>query len=420
MVNSTTECKFLIVREFDKERDVKVVEKLERNCEIGTKKGVSIFTNMMGDPLSRIRFYPIHVILVAELLESKEIVGVVRGCIKNVGTTTPPGSLLKMGCIIGLRVSPTYRRKGVALKLVTSLEEWMVRNGAEYSYLATEKNNEASKALFALKCNYVSLSSLVIFVHPTSTSTCLPTKHISERDIKIEKVNIDQAISLYKRILKTKELYPLDIDTILKEKLSLGTWVCYYKDEGCIKLQNMVDNNEDFITTNNNQTLIGSTSSSWVIFSIWNTCESYKLQIKKSSHHHPLRFLHTTLKHAREKIIFPCLRILVSESLSRPFGFLFLYGLHGEGNNLGNLMEFIWRFTSRLGESMKDCRVVITELGLGDPLANYVPQTNSMSCIDDLWYTKRLSSIGHNNGKDEEMAMKRYVGNNVFVDPREF
>ncbi|RYR12742.1 hypothetical protein Ahy_B04g070126 isoform F [Arachis hypogaea] len=82
-------------------------------------------------------------------------------------------------------------------------------------------------------------------------------------------------------------------------------------------------------------------------------------------------------------------------------------------------MEFIWRFTSRLGESMKDCRVVITELGLGDPLANYVPQTDSMSCIDDLWYTKRLSSIGHNNGKDEEMAMKRYVGN-VFVDPREF
>ncbi|RYR12746.1 hypothetical protein Ahy_B04g070126 isoform C [Arachis hypogaea] len=350
MVNSTTECKVVIIREFDKERDVKVVEKLERNCEIGTKKGVSIFTNMMGDPLSRIRFYPIHVILVAELLESKEIVGVVRGCIKNVGTTTPPGSLLKMGCIIGLRVSPTYRRKGVALKLVTSLEEWMVRNGAEYSYLATEKNNEASKALFALKCNYVSLSSLVIFVHPTSTSTSLPTKHISERDIKIEKVNIDQAISLYKRILKTKELYPLDIDTILKEKLSLGTWVCYYKDEGCIKLQNI---------------------------------------------------------------------ILVSESLSRPFGFLFLYGLHGEGNNLGNLMEFIWRFTSRLGESMKDCRVVITELGLGDPLANYVPQTDSMSCIDDLWYTKRLSSIGHNNGKDEEMAMKRYVGN-VFVDPREF
>lgn len=54
----------LLIREFDEDRDVKVVGKLERNCEIETKKGVSIFTNMMGDPLSRIRFYPLHVMLV--------------------------------------------------------------------------------------------------------------------------------------------------------------------------------------------------------------------------------------------------------------------------------------------------------------------------------------------------------------------
>lgn len=54
----------LLIREFDEDRDVKVVGKLEKNCEIGTKKGVSIFTNMMGDPLSRIRFYPLHVMLV--------------------------------------------------------------------------------------------------------------------------------------------------------------------------------------------------------------------------------------------------------------------------------------------------------------------------------------------------------------------
>ena len=291
------------------------------------------------------------------------------------------------------------RRKGVALKLVTSVEEWMVRNGAEYSFLATEKNNDASKTLFSIKCNYVSLSSLVIFVHPTS----FPTKHIS-RDIKIEKVNIDLAISLYRRTLRAKELYPLDMDIILKEKLSLGTWVSYYKDEGSINLQRVVDNED--IT---NET----PSSSWVIFSIWNTCEAYKLQLKKSQ---PLRFLHTTLNHAREKI-FPCLRMSVSDSLSRPFGFLFLYGVHGEGENLGELMESVWRFTSRLGESMKDCRVVITELGLGDPLANHVPHTDSMSCIDDLWYTKRLS-ISHNDGKDE-LLMKGQV-RNVFVDPREF
>ncbi|KAL9325630.1 hypothetical protein ACSQ67_006275 [Phaseolus vulgaris] len=386
------------IREFDEDRDVKVVGKLERKCEIGTKKGVSIFTNMMGDPLSRIRFYPLHVMLVAELLESKELVGVVRGCIKSM--RTPSESLLKIGCILGLRVSPSHRRKGIGLKLVTSVEEWMLRNGAEYALLATEKKNDASRNLFTNKCKYVSLSSsLFIFVHPIS----FPAKNIS-KDIEIEKVNIDQAISLYRRTLRAKELYPLDMDSILKENLSLGTWVSYYKEGGLLNLQRK-EESEDIITN--------EITSSWIIFSIWNTYEAYKLQLKKSQ---PLRFLHTTLNHARDKI-FPCLRMSVSDSLCRPFGFLFLYGLHGEGENLGELMESIWRFTSRMGESLKDCRVVITELGFGDPLVNHVPQTASMSCIDDIWYTKRISS--HGDEKDDELLIKRQIGN-VFVDPRDF
>ncbi|KAI4334970.1 hypothetical protein L6164_013662 [Bauhinia variegata] len=381
----------VLIREFDEDRDVKVVGILERNCEnIGSKKGISIFTNsIMGDPLSRIRFYLLRIMLVAELLESGEIVGVVRGCIKSVGTSS--GSFLNMGCILGLRVSPTHRRKGVGLKLVRSIDEWMLRNGAEYAFLATEQSNDASKGLFTKKCNYVNLSSLSIFVHPTS----FPSKNIS-KNIKTEKLNIDHAISLYRRTLRAKDLYPADMDVILKEKLSLGTWVSYYRDEGWLEDQN----------------IINGTPRSWVIFSIWNTCEAYKLQIRRSQ---ALRFLHTTLNHAREKI-FPCLRMPVSDSLSRPFGFLFIYGLHGEGENLGVLMESIWRFTSRLGETMKDCKVVITELGFSDPLAKHVPQESSMSCIDDLWYIKKFT--GQSDEKDE-MLMKGPVGN-VFVDPREF
>lgn len=289
------------------------------------------------------------------------------------------------------------RREGVALKLVNSVEEWMLRNGAEHAFLATEKNNEASKNLFTNKCNYHHLSSLVIFVHPISFP---PKHHISNNDIKIEKLNIDQAISLYRRIMRAKELYPLDMEVILKEKLTLGTWVSYYKNEGWLNLERKLESEER----------IGNeiTNSSWIVFSIWNTCEAYKLQLKSQ----PLRFL---LNHAKDKI-FPCLRMLVSDSLCGPFGFLFLYGLHGEGENLGELMESIWRFTSKMGENLKDCGVVITELGLGDPLVNHIPQTASMSCIDDVWYTKRLSLSSHS---DESLMMKRQLGN-VFVDPREF
>nr|KYP40478.1 hypothetical protein KK1_038204 [Cajanus cajan] len=387
----------VLIREYNEKQDAKMVRKLERNCDIGTKKVVSILSSITDDPLFRIRFFPLHVMLVAELLESRELVGVIRGIIKNVGTLS--GSFLKMGCILGLRVSPTYRRKGVALRLVTAIEEWMVRNGAEYAFLATEKSNDASKNLFTIKCNYVNLSSLVIFVQPTSSLT----KQIS-KDIKIEKVNIDLAISLYRRTLRTKDLYPLDMDVILKEKLSLGTWVSYYKEEGLLNLLSKV-NNEDLIISN-------ETSSSWVIFSIWNTCEAYKPhQVRKSQ---LLKFLLATLNHAKEKV-FPCLKMSVSDSLCRSFGFLFLYGIHGEGENLGQLIESMWRFTSRVGEGMRDCRVVIAELGFGDPLANHVPQTTSMSCIDDLWYTKKLSSHG-----DENVGLIKEQMGNVFVDPRDF
>lgn len=65
MVDINRESKVLI-REFNEERDIEVVGKLERDCDIGSKKGISIFNSMIGDPFCRIRFYPLHVMLVGE------------------------------------------------------------------------------------------------------------------------------------------------------------------------------------------------------------------------------------------------------------------------------------------------------------------------------------------------------------------
>lgn len=65
MVDNIHENKVLI-REFNEETDIEAVEELEKNCEIGYKKGISIFSSMMGDPLCRIRLYPVHVMLVGE------------------------------------------------------------------------------------------------------------------------------------------------------------------------------------------------------------------------------------------------------------------------------------------------------------------------------------------------------------------
>ncbi|TYH50670.1 hypothetical protein ES332_D10G222100v1 [Gossypium tomentosum] len=277
----------VLVREFDDGRDIEVVGKLEKSSEIGSNnKGTSIFTNNTIDPLCRIRFFPLHLMLVAELQENRELVGVIRGCIKHVGTKYGRTNV-KLGCILGLRVSPTHRRMGIGLKLVRAMEEWLINNGAHYTFLATEKNNVASKNLFTAKCNYKNLSSLTIFVQPISFAMELGIS----QDIKVEKLNIRQAISLYDNKLKGKDLYFTDIDAILKEKLSLGTWVFYFKQDEWIGLHSE-DEDEDIIST---------VPPSWAMFSIWNSCEAYKIDIKKP--HYPLKLFHEILSHARDKIL---------------------------------------------------------------------------------------------------------------------
>ncbi|XP_050372551.1 probable N-acetyltransferase HLS1 [Argentina anserina] len=387
----------VLIRKFNEDTDIEVVGKLERSCELESKRGVSIFTNMMCDPLCRIRFYPVHIMLVAQLLENEELVGVVRGCIKHVGTGF--GGHV-MGCILGLRVSPTHRRMGIGFQLMNSVEEWLLRNGAQYTFLATERNNTASTNLFTAKCSYMNISSLIIYVQ----STCSSAKHLLHQTIKIEKLHVDQAISLYENRLRGKDIFPTDMDVILKEKFSLGTWVCYFKGQGWINLDS-----EEY-----NHGTITKTQSSWVIFSIWNTCEAYKLRIRES---HPLSYFHATLSHAREKI-FSWLNIPQSNvSLQSSLGFLFLYGMHGEGEQFGELMKSAWNFALGLGQNMKHCELIITEMGLCDPLLRHVPDNPNISRIHDLWYAKSLSS--RNTDDEDDLLMKGPLGN-VFVDPREF
>lgn len=315
----------------------------------------------------------------------------------------------------------------------------MERNGAEYAFLATEENNVASSNLFSLKCNYVKLSSLVIYVQPIHD-------HLAEemgvlRDIKFEKLRIEQAVAIYKNCLKQKEIYPTDIEAILKEKLSMGTWVCFFREEGWESLglglekKEEEGEEEEGIGSNsdsNSNSIMGRAPRSWAIFSIWNTSETYKLQIRRSN---VLKLFHASISHAMERIL-PCLKLKLKLPFmsmggsddddednddhqfdKKPFGFLFLYGIHGEGERVGELMKGVWRFGWRMGENVKNCSVMMTELGGSDPLRAHVPQASSMSCINDLWYLKRLN--GPVSTHQAELTAMRPVGN-VFVDPREF
>lgn len=60
----------VVVREYDKERDKAAVEEMERRCELGQRGKASLVTDLMGDPICRIRHLPTHVMLVINLFIS--------------------------------------------------------------------------------------------------------------------------------------------------------------------------------------------------------------------------------------------------------------------------------------------------------------------------------------------------------------
>ncbi|XP_008797477.2 probable N-acetyltransferase HLS1-like [Phoenix dactylifera] len=391
--------KKVVVREFNREKDWEVIEKLERDCEIGSIKDFSILTNMLGDPLCRIRLYPLHVMLVAELVGNGEVVGVVRGCMKRVGTGLETGQVW-MSYILGLRVSPKHRRMGIGLKLIKSVEDWAERNGARYVFLATEENNTASTNLFVLKCDYKKLSSLAILFQPVEACS----KRNPSGDVRIEKLTVEQATSLYKDRLGGEKFFPADIDAILKEELSLGTWVSYFKEEHWDGLH----------CKQHDSKFLSKTPSSWAILSMWKTYEVYKLQIKGA---HSVRCINTTLSHIRSKIL-RCLRApSCCELLSGPFGFLFLYGLHGEGERMGDLMKSLWCFAFSLAKDVTDCKAIATEVSNCDPLCGHLSWGSSISRINDVWCLKKLGDGAGNDSINWTAASQL---SRVFVDPRDF
>ncbi|KAL2528353.1 putative N-acetyltransferase HLS1 [Forsythia ovata] len=80
----------VVVREFDAEKDVREVEEVERNCEVGPSGKLTLFTHLLGDPICRVRHSPLYLMLVAEMVVAKgqenqrtEIVGMIRGLHQN-------------------------------------------------------------------------------------------------------------------------------------------------------------------------------------------------------------------------------------------------------------------------------------------------------------------------------------------------
>ncbi|KAL3526873.1 hypothetical protein ACH5RR_011529 [Cinchona calisaya] len=410
----------VVVREFDAKKDSSAVVNLEGRCEVGPSGKLSLFTDLLGDPICRVRNSPAYLMLVAELVVvakgenhvRSEIVGMIRGCIKTVTCgkkfsripnnnnplplPLPLPVYTKLAYILGLRVSPTHRRMGIGMKLVCKMEEWFRENGAEYSYMATENDNKASIQLFTHKCGYSKFRTPSILVHPVFAHRVRVTRRVT-----ILKLSPSDAETFYCSRFSTTEFFPRDIDSILNNKLNLGTFLAVPK--GLYSAESWPGADE----------FLASQPESWAVLSVWNCSDVFKLEVRGAS---ALRtgFAKTTRLMDRA---FPWLRLPSVPEVFRPFGLHFLYGLGGEGPLAVKFMKALCGFAHNLAKE-SGCGVVATEVASGEPLKLGIPHWKSLSCAEDLWCMKRLGEY-YSDGSVGDWT-KSPPGLSIFVDPREF
>ncbi|CAA6657513.1 unnamed protein product [Spirodela intermedia] len=356
----------VVVREFDLERDCPGAAAVERMCEVGSSGSgkISLFTDLLGDPLCRVRHSPAFLML-------REIVGLIRGCIKTVTcgkkiprNGKPPIPLYaKLAYILGLRVSPTHRRMGIGLKLVTRIEEWFREEGAEYSYMATEKDNEASKQLFVGRCGYSKFRTPSILVQPVFAHRVRVPRRITVLELRP-----GDAESLYRRRFSTVEFFPRDIDAVLNNPLSLGTFLAISPD-----------------TWAGSESFLADPPESWAVLSVWNCKDVFRLEVRGASR--LKRGLATTSRLFDRA--FPCLGVPSVPNLFRPFGLYFLYGVGGHGPIAGKLLTALCAHAHNLAKK-GGCAVLATEVASCEPLRVAIPHWRRLSCAEDLWCMKRL------------------------------
>lgn len=403
----------ILVREFDPERDCIGVEEVERRCEVGPSGKLSLFTDLLGDPICRVRNSPPFLMLIAEMGqedEEKEIVGMIRGCIKtvtcgkklskNAKNGNDPTKRLpvytKLAYILGLRVSPSHRRMGIGLKLVRRMEEWFRENGAEYSYIATENDNQPSVSLFTDKCGYSKFRTPSILVNPVFAHRVRISKRVT-----IFKLTPADAVSLYRRRFSTTEFFPRDIDSVLNNKLSLGTFLAVPR--GTYGLEGWPGTDRFF----------SDLPESWAVLSIWNCKDIFKLEVRGASR---LRKGLARMTRVVDGAL-PWLQIPSVPEVFRPFGLHFLYGLGGEGPRAMKLVKALCGHAHNVAKE-RGCGVVATEVSSREPLKLGIPHWKILSCAEDLWCIKRLGE-DYSDGSFGDWT-KSPPDLSIFVDPREF
>ncbi|XP_020095730.1 probable N-acetyltransferase HLS1-like isoform X1 [Ananas comosus] len=352
-------------------------------------------------------------IQVAEVVSGPDraIVGLVRGCVKSVSRGSPIRLPAKhhtaaehrtplfstVAYLLGLRVSPPYRkfdiyiyiyiyivrrRRGIGQQLVQRMEEWFVKMGAEYAYMATDIDNAESIRLFTGRCGYSKFRTPSILVHPVYAHRLrlkLP------RHAAVHRLSPADADLLYRRRFSSVEFFPGDIDAVLRNPSSLGTFVAVPR----------------------------TSSAEEVVGAILGGGGSFRLEVRGAP-----RWLRGLARATRAvDAALPWLGLPSIPDVFRPFGVCFVYGLGGAGPDAPALLRALFRHAHNLARSLR-CGVVAAEVAACEPLRAAVPRWDRLT-VNDLWCVKRLPPNADADADADVDWIKAPPGPSIFVDPRE-
>ncbi|KAI5058382.1 hypothetical protein GOP47_0026552 [Adiantum capillus-veneris] len=473
------------IREFNKDTDLPQVQELERSCDEAVSppagKTAIIFTNMnIGDPLCRVRSYPVYCMLVAEVrcrldISQYKIVGVIRAGVKEVvrpvetiydhnisgntrNVSSRSSNYVTAMYISGLRICCLYRRMGVAQRLVMEIEAWGRKHGAQYAYLATENDNKASVSLFTHKLGYIKFRSPSILVQPVygkpkmvHITSGFGTWQTLNNRIQTLKLSPNDAERLYRLILGNTELFPKDIDSVLKNPLNVGTWVaCYTKDIRECEISDEEETMEDMEERGGERSAVLKRMEegriAWAMLSLWRYEKLIKFEVRGAS---ALMRRWAALTRLASKLmpwmVLPCL----PNVFDKAFGVQLMYGLHGcEPHHKGLYCKdpsFLSRDSYNMSKREFDdgnmngaqalmqslcwhahnmalqagCKAVVAEMGSCDPLKEHIPHWPLLS-EHDLLCVKRLSTGAHTAEDELEDWCKWPPPVSLFLDPRDF
>ncbi|CAD6338861.1 unnamed protein product [Miscanthus lutarioriparius] len=425
------------VREFDMERDLAAVEELERRCQVGLcgddttpddddhsgggsklrkttttttkkKKGMSLSVEQVGDPLARVRHAPEHVMLVSEYGEEKEMVGLIKACVRVVSrggrkkhkpSSSPnpkqqqqqpsPAAYVKVACLLGLRVSPSHRRLGIATALVERAEEWCRERGAAHATMATTTSNAASLALFTGRFGYAPFRRPEFLGRPVHAHRLpIPSAH------RVFPLPPPLAAAAYARLCPphATEFLPADMPALLSHKLTLGT----------------------FVAIESGPERDPSAPPSFAVLSVWDSTRSMRLRVRGAP-----ALLRASLAALRALDRgAPWMRVPSIPDIFSPFGAYLLYGLRMSGPAGPDLLRSLCHHAHNVAGKNPACAVVAADVAPDDPAAAAVPRWRRFSCDEDVWCIKNLTKNADDD--DDGWAATVPSGTVLFVDPREF